>query len=56
MAGPWLTSKVGVHTWIGSVQEAVATWSDMGVKIVREYRILMTDQVATASCTDPIQE
>jgi len=34
--------------------------SDLGKssesKIVGEYRILITDQVATAPCTDPIQE
>src|SRR5678816_3498284 len=35
--------------WIGSVQGVVATWSTMG------YRMLITDQVATAPCTDPIQ-
>ena len=25
-------------------------------KIVRKFRMLITDQVATAPCTDPIQE
>src|SRR5678809_1395649 len=34
------------RAWIGSVQGAVATWSN---------RMLITDQVATAPCTDPIQ-
>jgi len=33
-------------TWIGSVQGAVATWSDP---------VLFTSQVATALCTDPAQ-
>jgi len=38
------------RTWIGSVQRAVATWSRW------ESRMLINDQVATAPCTDPIQE
>jgi len=49
-------SKVGPHAWIGSVQGAVATWSTKGVKNHWECRMLITDQVATAPCTDPIQE
>jgi len=28
----------------------------MGFKIVRKYHMLITDQVATAPCTDPIQQ
>ena len=44
------------RTWIGSVQGAVATWSTMGIKNHYEYRMLITDQVATAPCTDPIQQ
>jgi len=28
----------------------------MGDKIVKKYRMPITDQVATAPCTDPIQE
>jgi hypothetical protein len=28
----------------------------MGVKSHYEYRMLITDQVATAPCTDPIQQ
>src|SRR5215213_5717853 len=45
------------HTWSGSVQGAVATWSNHGrEEIIREIRILITDQVATAPCTDLIQE
>jgi len=38
------------RTWIGSEQGAVATWSNHG------SQKLNTDQVATAPCTDPIQE
>src|ERR1043165_9343757 len=49
-------SKVGNHTWTGSVQGAVATWSKSWEStIVRKYRMLITDQVATAPCTDPVQ-
>ena len=44
------------RTWIGSVQGAVATWSNQGSQKSRGYRMLITDQVATAPCTDPIQE
>ena len=33
----------------------VAIWSNYGVKIIRKYRMLLTDQVATAPCTDPVQ-
>ena len=47
-------SKVGNHSWIESVQGAIATWSTIGVKIARKYRMLIRDQVATAPCTDPI--
>jgi hypothetical protein len=43
-------------TWTQSVQGAVATWSNEGVKNVRKYRKLITDQVATAPCTDCVQE
>jgi len=43
-------------TWTQSVQGAVATWSNDGVKNVRKYRMLITDQVATAPCTDRVQE
>ena len=50
-----LPQKSEIILGIGSVQGAVATWSTMGVKIVRRYRMLITDQVATAPCTDPIQ-
>jgi len=46
--------KVGRRSWIGSVQGAVATWSNHGGQDVREYHMLITDQVATARCTDPI--
>ena len=49
-----LPQKSEIILGIGSVQGAVATWSTMGVKIVRRYRMLITDQVATAPCTDPI--
>jgi hypothetical protein len=48
-------SKVENHSWIGSVQGAVATCLTIGVKIARKYRMLITEQVATAPCTDPIQ-
>jgi hypothetical protein len=44
-------SKVGIVLWAGSVQGAVATWSTTGVKIIK-YRMLITDQVATAPCTE----
>ena len=43
------------HSWIGSVQGAIATWSNHGGQDVREYHMLIRDQVATAPCTDPIQ-
>ena len=43
------------HSWIGSVQGAVATCLTMNIKIDRKYRVLITEQVATAPCTDPIQ-
>jgi len=47
--------KVTNHAWIGSVQGAVATWSVLGSQNRQEYRPPITDQVANASCTDPIQ-
>ena len=50
---PGFASKV---TWTQSVQGAVATWSNEGVNNVRKYRRLITDQVATAPCTDRVQE
>jgi hypothetical protein len=46
----------GGFTWIGSVQGAVVTWSNHGVKKSLGYRLLITDQVATAPYTDPIQK
>ena len=51
----WITlqicyaSKVGNHSWTGSVQGAVANWSAIRI------RLRWFDQVATAPCTDPIQ-
>jgi len=50
-----LPQKSVAESWTGSVQGAVATWSTSGVKIVRKYLLLITDQVATAPCTDPVQ-
>jgi len=41
---PEICLKNWNRAWIGSVQGAVATWL-----------MLITDQVATAPCTDPIQ-
>jgi len=49
-------SKLGLASWIGSVQGAVATWS---VISMRDFLTILTpsfDQVATAPCTDPMQE
>ena len=43
------------RTWIGSVQGAVATWSTMEVKNHLEISHAVTDQVAIAPCTDPVQ-
>src|SRR4051794_1990555 len=43
-------------SWNGSAQGAVATWSNHGVKFTKKYRVLNTDQVATAPCTDPFQD
>ena len=51
-----LASKVGDHTWTQSVQGAIATWSTKEVENRREFRMLITDQVAIAPCTDCIQE
>src|SRR6185369_17786639 len=48
-------SNVGRRAWRQSVQGAVATWSTMGVENHQEYRMLITDQVATAPCTDRFQ-
>jgi hypothetical protein len=49
------TSIVKIRAWTGSVQGAVATWSTHGSQDLRKYRMLITDQVATAPCTDPVQ-
>src|SRR6185369_926025 len=50
-------SKVEDQCWIGSVQGAVATWSKpWKSKTVKKYYTLITDQVATAPCTDRIQD
>jgi hypothetical protein len=43
-------------TWIGSVQRAVATWSVISTRYFLRILTPMVDQVATARCTDPIQE
>src|SRR6185437_7910760 len=48
-------SKVKNHCWIGSVQGAVATWSNQRNQKSLEILLPITDQVATAPCTDPIQ-
>ena len=37
----------------GSGSDLVKLWES---RIVRKYRMLITDQVATAPCTDPIRE
>jgi hypothetical protein len=37
----------------GSGSDLVKPWES---RIVRKYRMLITDQAATAPCTDPIQE
>ena len=44
------------RAWIGSVQGAVATWSNHGSQESLGVSHAITDQVATAPCTDPIQE
>ena len=49
-------SKVRNRTWIGSVQGAVATWSNCeSHESLGNIAMLITDQVATAPCTDSIQ-
>ena len=51
-----LTLPKPIHDWTGSVQGAVATWSnDRSQESLGKYRMLITDQVATAPCTDPVQ-
>jgi len=37
----------------GSGSDLVKLWDS---RFVRKYRMLMTDQVATAPCTDPVQQ
>jgi len=37
----------------GSGSDLVKPWE---LRIVRKHRMLITDQVATAPCTDPIQK
>jgi len=37
----------------GSGSDLVKPWE---LSIVRKYRMLITDQVATAPCTDPVQQ
>ena len=50
-------SKVGIAHWdrvsTGSGSDLVKPWES---RIVRKYGMRITDQVATAPCTDPIQE
>ena len=41
---------------IGSVQGAVAPWSVIRMRYLLTILTPMVDQVATAPCTDPIQE
>src|SRR5689334_5901771 len=52
---PSLPLKVRSRRWTQSVQGAVATWSTIGSRIVRKYRMVFADQVATAPCTDCVQ-
>jgi len=50
-----LASKLGSNldrVSTGSGNDLVKPWES---KTIREYRMLITDQVATAPCTDPIQ-
>src|ERR1043165_10223857 len=51
----WVCFKSPKYPWTQSVQGAVATWSSMGVENRREYLMPITDQVATAPCTDCVQ-
>ena len=44
------------RTWIGSVQGAVAPGPTIRVQNPCEYYMPITDQVAIAPCTDPIQQ
>jgi hypothetical protein len=51
------SAGVLILTWIGSVQGAIATWSNHRTQDRQEnIACLITDPVATAPCTDdPIQ-
>src|SRR5215813_5044909 len=44
------------RAWTQSVQGAVATWSDDGTQDLLGISHAITDQVATAPCTDCVQE
>jgi len=50
-----LLRQVGHRAWTQSVQGAVATWSTIEVKNRPRYLMPITDQVATAPCTDYVQ-
>ena len=49
-------SKVRICTWTGSVQGAVATWSVISKRYFLTILTPLVDQVATAPCTDPVQD